>query len=224
MAEKPTKLSVARSFRRPSRISHFVSRKTAANAWHAFNFAEEIRRPFTLHVSLNFAHTGCPPEAMTPQFMKLLDGKFGLWWRRPARALKLGPQGAPVYAWIAENGGGHPGIHWVVHVPAHRRADFEARLPVWLKAVAGDITDGVTIHTEKIYSPQGLRLYLLKGCDPHYARFCKIHFKDQGIVHGKRSGVSRSLQRAARARAGYRINRPFRSRVASASIEQPATA
>lgn len=222
MADKPTKPGVERAFKRAGRITHFISRKTAANAWHAFNFAEEIGRPFTLHVTLNFGHTDCPPEAMTPQFMRLLDEKFGPWWRRPSRRLKLGNQGSPVYAWIAENGAGHHGIHWAVHVPAHRRADFEERLPAWLRAVAGDITEGVTIHTAKIYSPQGLRLYLLKGCDPHYAQFCKIDFQDQGIVHGKRSGVSRSLQRLARARAGYRINRPFRSRAANAPLEQAA--
>ncbi len=85
MAEIPTTSSVADQFKRATRSTRVISRKTASNAWHAFNFAEEIGRPFTLHVTLNFAHTDCPPEAMTPQFMKLLDEKFGPWWRRPSR-------------------------------------------------------------------------------------------------------------------------------------------
>ncbi len=218
MAEIPTRSSAPQPYTSASRSTHFINRKPAANFWHAFNFAEEIGRPFTLSVTLNFAHTDCPPEAMTPQFMSLLDKKFGPWWRRPSRLQKLAPQGAPAYAWVAENGSGQPGIHWAVHIPERRRADFEARLPGWVKAVAGDITEGVTIHIESIYSAPGLRSYLLKGCDPNYAKFCKLAFHDQGIVHGKRSGVSRSLQRTARTRAGYKINRPFRSRSARPAI------
>jgi hypothetical protein len=98
-------------------------------------------------------------------------------------------------------------------MPASRRADFAARLAQWLETIAGSVQPGA-IDIRDAYSPPGLRRYVLKGCDPAFAAFCKIDFEAQGVVHGKRSGVSRSLQRAARADAGYRINRSYQSRVA----------
>jgi hypothetical protein len=213
MAEIPT------TFRAPTpaRISHFINRRPAANFWHAFNFAAEIGQPLNVFVTLNFGHTNCSAETMTAQFMTLLDRKFGPWWRRPSRHLKIGPQGAPAYAWVAEAAGGYPGIHWVLHIPQTRRTDFIARLPKWLKNIAGDLHDECAFNVGTVYRAPGLRSYLLKGCDPNYADFCKFDCVPQGVVHGKRSGVSRSLQRTARSRAGYRINRPFSSR----SLRQP---
>jgi hypothetical protein len=207
MAEIPTRFSGQSA----QRISHWIGRKPASNLWHAFNFAAEISRPLTLFVTLNFSLTDCPPELATAKF-RLIVETFTRWWRRPSRRDRLGQPGAFAYVWVAENGGGQAGIHWVLHMPAGRRADFAARLAQWMATNAGSVQPGA-IDVRDAYSPPGLRRYLLKGCDPNYAAFCKIDFEAQGVVHGKRSGVSRSLQRAARDSAGYRINRTYRSRV-----------
>jgi hypothetical protein len=216
MAEIPTRFSTS-SAQRPS---HWVGRKPAANLWHAFNFAAEISRPLTLFVTLNFTCTACPPERATHQFRQIVE-TFTRWWRRPSRRSRIGTPGTFAYVWVAENGGGQAGIHWVLHMPDSRRADFEARLAQWLETHAGSVEPGA-IDIREVYSPPGLRRYVLKGCDPAYAAFCKIDFEAQGVVHGKRSGVSRSLQRAARAHAGYRINRTYRSRMLRPEVQAAA--
>lgn len=203
MVEIPTR------FRAPGarRRSHYINRKPASNFWHAFNHATNTGRSFNLHVTLNFAHTDCPADRMTEGFCRLLDEKFGPWWRRPSRHLRLGPQGSPVYAWVAENVSDQPNMHWAVFIPPERRVDFQMRLPKWLETITGGQIGVAAIKVEAIYNPPGLRRYMLKGCDDVFARLAKIAQKPQGLVIGKRSGVSRSLQRTARERASYRPGR-----------------
>lgn len=203
MVEIPTRVSGQSALRR----SHVINRKPASNLWHSFNHATGTGRDFTLHVTLNFAHTDCPPDEMSRRFRRLLDEKFGPWWRRPSRYLRLGPQGSPAYAWVAEHVNDQPNIHWVVHIPLNRRADFERRLPKWLAAITGGTVGDAAIKVDPIYNPRGLRFYILKGCDDVFARMAKIEQKPQGLIVGKRSGVSRSLQRTARHRANYRPGR-----------------
>lgn len=208
MVEIPTRFSSPSA----QRTSSWIGRKPAANIWHAFNFAAEIGRPLTLFVTLNFSLTDCPPEVATFKFRQIVE-TFTRWWRRPPRRSSIGSPGAFAYVWTAEAGGGQTGIHWVLHMPASRRADFADRLRQWLETYAGNVQPGA-IDIRDADRPTGLRRYMLKGADPAYAAFCDIDFEDQGVVHGKRSGVSRSLQRAAREKASYRINRQYRDRVA----------
>lgn len=196
-------------FRSPSaqRTSEVIRRGAAANLWHAFNFAADIGKPLDTLITLNFAHTDCPPELMTARFRALIDEKFGRWWREPPAPTGLGRQGASVYVWVAENSSEQHHIHWALHLPRKRRADFMARLPSWLAKFGIIVQSDRAIHFEEIDGPRGLRKYLLKGCDRAYAAFLKIDFRPQGLIVGKRSGVSRSLQRTARERANYRGGR-----------------
>jgi len=103
-----------------------------------------------------------------------------------------------------EHGGGHLAVHWALHLPTPRWADFAARLPDWFEAVSGGITNQNAIDLTAIYNPAGLRKYVLKGVEPAYAAFCKIDHQPQGEVAGKRSGFSRTLGPTARLRSSYR--------------------
>lgn len=46
---------------------------------------------------------------------------------------------------------------------------------------------------QQIDNAEGLKKYLAKGTEPHFARFCSIRPQDTGPVHGRKSGVSRNL-------------------------------
>lgn len=203
MVEIPTRFRAPAALRR----SHDINYKPASALWHAFNHATNTSRPFTLHVTLNFAHTNCLPDDMTAQFRQLVGNKFGPWWRRPSRRLRLKPQGSPAFSWVAENVNGQPNIHWAVFVPPEREADFKKRLPVWLAAVTGGEINPAAINIKRIYNAVGLRSYMLKGTGDVFARLAKIEQKPQGLVIGKRSGVSRSLHRTARGRENYKAGR-----------------
>jgi len=143
---------------------------------------------------------------MTAQFMFLVERYYARWWRRQPSRVRTRPAGPCVYVWVAENASGQHCIHWVVNLPADRRPDFVKRLPGWVAKIAGIVQPGA-IDIVSVHNAAGLRKYLLKGCEPAYAAFCKIDFEDQGDIVGKRCGVSRSLQRTERERQNYRSRR-----------------
>ena len=110
--------------------------------------------------------------------------------------------GPPAYVWMIEDKSGHTHVHWLVYVPARLRKAFEAKLFSWVASVAGTVhCPASAINTKNIYGPRGLGLYLLKGMEPRLARFFHVIPKPQGIVYGKRCGISESLGPAARRRA-----------------------
>jgi hypothetical protein len=195
----------------PRRRSRHINRKPGSNLWHAFNMAEDRGLPFTLHVTINFAHTACTLGDESGALCELITRCFAPWWRRPSRKHGSAAPGHYAYAWVMEAGGGHTAAHWALHMPDARLDDFLTRLPTWLEAVTGGEFNGQALHHESAYNPRGLRLYMLKGVDPTYAAFCKIEHKPQGEVTGKRSGFSRSLGPTARQRSGYRPRRLQRS-------------
>ncbi|SDR59313.1 hypothetical protein SAMN05519103_06389 [Rhizobiales bacterium GAS113] len=56
---------------------------------------------------------------------------------------------------------------------------------------------------------KGSGKYLLKGTNPVYAGWYGVNHVYQGIVHGKRSGFSRSLGPTVRKRLGIKPRRPY---------------
>jgi hypothetical protein len=118
---------------------------------------------------------------------------------------------------VLEHGGGQLAVHWVLHLPQDRWADFKRRLPSWFEVVSGGITNENAVDLRAAYNPAGLRKYILKGTDPAYAAFCAIDHKPQGEIVGRRSDFSRSLGPAARQRAEYRSRR--HGRVAPGSLK-----
>jgi len=176
---------------RGKRTTSWINRKPAANLLHAVNVAEILNRSLNFFVTLNFAHTECPPELVSERFEKLRDNYFGPWLRR------CGPSGRkeppPTFVWTLENSGGCLNAHWLVHLPAGRIEDFKERLPIWLAKVAGEAATDQAIHVRKAPTPRGAIKYMIKGIDPLYAPIYGIRESDQGQVIGNRSNFSRSL-------------------------------
>jgi len=180
----------------PSRVSHYINRKPASNLLHAINLAATLGRPLNQFVTLNFGHTSCPEALASRQFERLRDNHFGPWLRRGGQ----GPGGPPTFVWVIENGGGCLAIHWLVHIPPGRLADFKKRLPKWLTTVAGAVRCASAVHVRHAPTPAGAGKYMVKGIDPAYAAFYRIRSVPQGAVTGKRSGFSRCLGPTVRRR------------------------
>lgn len=173
------------------RTSHHINRKPASNVLHAVRMAEALGRPLNQFVTINFGKTACTPEEAGERFEKLRDNRFGPWLRRPRKGqpLNVAP---PTYAWSFEAAGGVLAVHWLVHIPVGRVGEFREKLPQWLDAVAS-ITCPSAIDVRYAPKPMGAAKYALKGIDPIYAPVYDIQAEAQGIVHGKRSGVSACL-------------------------------
>lgn len=199
MVEIPTTFCAPSAFTETTSIK----RKPAANLWHAVNHAKRIGRPLNLHVTLTLSETACPERLGSRRFRKLLEHCFAR-WLRGLPSSKRGHAEPPYYVWVAECPNAHLHVHWLVHVRLSLWSEFRTLLPTWVERSVGEIFSQSALHIQVAPNPQGLRKYLLKGADPAYAIFCGIRHQPQGTVCGKRSGVSRSLQRTARKRAGYK--------------------
>ncbi len=144
---------------------------------HAVRVAEHIGLPLNRMVTLNFKDTTCPEHLVSRRFPQLRDNYFGKWLARKGG----GYNRPPAYIWSIENANGCINVHWLLHAPPGRLRDFQARLPGWFRAVAGEVTSNKSIHERTAPTPQGAAKYMSKG-----------------IVHGKRAGTSKALGPSAR--------------------------
>ena len=196
------------------RRSSFIRRQQITNIKPAIRLAEKNGTPLNRFVTLNFTHTACDAGAVSLAFSDLRE-RFMRWFRRNQRDTQHGA----AFIWVAENANDHAAIHWLVHIPDARLADFRARLPIWLaKVTGGIICDDSAINVKPAHTPLGAGKYMMKGIDPAYAAFYRIRPVPQGIVHGKRCGFSQSLGPSAcrQARTYHSQMRQDRNRQAQA--------
>jgi hypothetical protein len=172
--------------------------RPASNIHHAIRLAEAIGSPLNQFVTLNFSKTTCPPEMVSEQFALLRSNRFAKWVTRPQKG--GGTPCEPTFVWVIESAGGCTAVHWLVHVPPARTADFARRLPKWLADVAGEVTCESAVHIRAAYQPKGAGRYMLKGIDPNVASFFGIRDEAQGFVVGKRCGTSINVGATAKKR------------------------
>jgi hypothetical protein len=183
----------------PLRESRHIDRRQATNFFAAIRFAERQGRLLNILVTFNLDHTTCPPEHVSAAFKKLRKDRFARWLGY--RAGKRPQYGSATYVWVIENSGGDTHVHWAVHIPKPLRAQFKAKLRPWLTDVAGVIEcEQSAIHTEPIGGARGLGKYMMKGIDRRCARMNYVRPSPQGVVCGKRCGISESLGPTARKR------------------------
>jgi hypothetical protein len=192
------------SVRRGFRCTQHIGWRQARNFLEAIRYADrrlaELGRPLDTFATINFGHIACFPEVVSAIFEKLRDNHFVRW-------LRYGTSDLSYYVWVIENSGGNTHVHWVLHLPKSLRAAFEIKLAEWLARVAGPITCRQSaIKIQAVTNLRGLGLYLLKGMDPRYAARCGVKDVPQGLVYGKRCGVSKSLGPASRARLSLRAS------------------
>ena len=180
--------------------------KSASNIRVAMNVAEEMGLPLTHFITINFGLTECPPEQAVAAFGKIRTNHFGKWVLRPAANSNRGSV-PPAHIWVFENPDEIMYVHWAVHVPPGGESDFESRLPKWVeRATGGTVADGA-LDMRPVHDVGRLALYFLKGADEAYTTYSNIRYEPQGVIEGRRFGVSRSLNRTARKKAGIRGRR-----------------
>ncbi len=82
----------------------------------------------------------------------------------------------------------------MVHIAPEQALHFAGSLRKWLiKLNDGRTIPDEAIKIQKIDNAEGLKKYLAKGTEPHFACFCQIRPQKTGAVHGRKSGVSRNL-------------------------------
>jgi hypothetical protein len=183
-----------------TRTSNFIDQRQIKNLLKGINHSIKIGRPPNLFVTINFVHTGCSPQAASKCFEKMRVSHFRPWLAYQTKRGRLN-FGRPTYAWVIENGGGHTGAHWLVHVPERLQADFKKKLPKWLETCAGPVNSPQALDIQKAPTPEKAGLYMAKGINPRYAKLWRIRFpRPQGLVYGKRCGISANLGPAARER------------------------
>ncbi len=173
------------------RTTVHINRKQASNFLLAIKLAEKIGLPLNLWVTISFAHIECSADEISDRFSVLRGQRFSPWINRPPTNSGLA-RSKPAFLWVIENAG-CMNVHWLVHVPVERRCEFELKLAHWIETMFGPMGHETAIDVQQVYNPYGCRKYMLKGLDPHIARFYGIDPEDQGRVTGKRCGVSVSL-------------------------------
>jgi hypothetical protein len=183
------------------RVSAFVNRRVTQSIFRAFDFGDSIDTPLNLYVFINLRER---PEAAAATVFRRVRYKYCDWLnyrRRQGHALP-----PPAYVFTFENTGSLPHVNWVLHVPNGFRAEFERKLPGWVRRVQGacgsfDVRCKPVTHT-----PKSLAKYIVKGTDPAFVDHfypSAVH-APQGIVYGKRAGVSPALGKTARELVGFR--------------------
>ncbi|MGA0607899.1 hypothetical protein ACO2Q0_18060 [Phenylobacterium sp. VNQ135] len=179
----------------------FIGRRAAENVLHAIRYAGEVGRPINAHVTINFATLGIGDDAAGAVFRDL-QARLSRWWRyERAKGRDLGPLlGVHSHA----NPAGSRHVHWMTHLPASIRGEFEAKTARMLRKITGvdDLKDA--LHVGDVETPGSLAKYILKGIDPAYAGYLHIKPANEGIVSGRRTGASRAISRAARKAAGWK--------------------
>lgn len=187
------------------RQSRHIDRRQVSNFFGAVQAAETLGRPLNTFVTLNFDHTTCEPMYVSGAFEKLRDNHFTRWLRYQSRRSRRSNYGPPTYAWVIEHKGGDTHVHWMAHIPASLKKAFETKLPQWLAAVAGVVRcESSAIKVKPIDRLLGLGRYFMKGIDPRHAPAYHVRSVPQGVVYGKRCGISKCLGPTARARPDLR--------------------
>lgn len=143
-------------------------------------------------------------------FAALRNERFCRWLR--TRSKQLGITVSPYYVYAREKN--H--VHWLVNVPEILVGEFMELLPRWITSLEHKGTGqrkraenhvpapSGAVQVERVRNSVAARKYILKGIRKEDAFRLGIKTVTcEGIVYGRRTGVSRTLGRAARKRAGY---------------------
>jgi hypothetical protein len=184
---------VHRGFRR----THQIGWRQARNLLGAIHYADiklvELGRPLNTFVTINFGHIACLPER---------QHKFRKATRQSLRKVAAVRNIGIVLLRLGHRELRRPYAHSLGPSPPKIVASaIRSKLREWLARVAGTIACRESaINIKPVTNLRGLGLYLLKGMDPRYAPRCGVKHIPQGLVYGKRCGISKTLGPASRTR------------------------
>lgn len=204
-----------------------IGYKSAQSIYYASReVATWIGQPLNTLITLKFDLTTVQAEHAVPIFGKIRMNRFNKWISRPQKGAGAPSKATYIYAFenvkdgkplyeINENLPHNVHVHWYAHIPPNRHFDFENRLVGWLDSVTGEKSAANAVRVQKIPEDRGVSRYLLKGTHPHVAeRFgAKNVHAPQGLIIGKRSGVSMNIGPKARKKMDFDKGIDRRSRL-----------
>jgi hypothetical protein len=191
-----------------------IGRRAAENFLHAIRFTHEVGRPINTHITINF-HVLDIDNFRAGDIFTELKARIARWWAYQRKKNSSLRTLVGVHSHSNPNGSRH--VHWLTHIPDHLRADFELTVDARLRKILGIASLPPTaLHIGPVGAPGMLAKYVLRGIDPAYADYLHIRHEDEGLVMGRRTGVSRAISLAARKKADWtRRQSPRRWRAAT---------
>lgn len=161
-----------------------------AELFNADAFARWRAAPLNVFITIAFVHTAAGDAEANKTFARLRDcvGKSFARW---------GGEYSGLYVFEAK-GGLH--VHWAAHCPPSILPQFDQLLHRQLRPRSAA---AILIRQRWRGERDRLMRYLVKGTDWVTARRVKAWAMRQGIVDFKRCGISQSIGKAARRRAGF---------------------
>jgi hypothetical protein len=174
------------------KVSEYIRPRSSRNVHHAISFAKTRKLPLNRFVSINFSLTDCPAEQTDIAFRRFRDF-FTKWTSRPHKKASANAA-PPTFVYCIENQNEVLNVHWLVHVPTPRHAEFAAKLNIWLNKATGGVYDELrAIHIQSVPSARAAGKYMLKGLHPSMAENWDIRADYCGRVTGRRVGHSQNL-------------------------------
>lgn len=179
----------------------FIGRRAAENAMQAVRYTRDQGRPINTFVTISLITLGYDAGAADSLALRLLE-RMARWWRyqRVDKRRDIGPF-TIIYAHANPVGRRH--VHWMMHIPDHLKADFEAALLKRLLKMTKLDDVGSALQIKPAGGPGQLAKYILRGIDPAYGAYLHIVPEDEGTVTCRRTGTSRCIGKTARKAANW---------------------
>lgn len=198
--------------------SKSLSKRATQQIFNAFDFAKAKGTELNFFVVINLKDT-VDQSAYTR--VKKLFHKHNDWLAYKRRNGYTNCK--PTYVYTQENPRDNIHLNWCLHIPSKFSDEFVAKLPSWVTKVQGapdlETISCQVIDPARYKSPAN---YIVKGVDPEFTDyfFLRDLFEKkgpQGVVYGRRGGVSHSLGPRAIKEAdfdpkSFRRDRKYRSR------------
>ena len=182
--------------------SRYISRRQMPAFMAASGLARDIGLPLNTFTTINYGHIDCDGDETSRLFRHLLRRRFAPWLEyKRKRGLANFP---PTYLWVVENSPTElynmPHVHWMVHVPHALKEEFDEKLTVWIKSTAGALEETERVVETKPVTRLGLHKYIAKDASEAMRKHYNITYTPtNGIVVGKRVGISQNLNTAEQA-------------------------
>jgi hypothetical protein len=201
-------------------VSDYIKRRVTQSIFRATDYAIEAGTPMNQYVVINFRETS---KASAVTIFADIRHRYRDWlyYIRKTRPDIVGAE--PIYVYTLENPSDNPHANWTLHVPPQLQKEFERKLPRWIEKAQGACgTADCHIEPVNLSYAKVLAKYIVKGTEPEFTAhfFLEKYDREQGIIYGKRAGVSQAIGRAVRAEAGFR---PRRSRYPSWTAHQSSS-
>lgn len=185
-----------------------IKRRVTQLIFRSTDYAIETGTPMNQYVVINLRETSKTSAAMVFADIRHRYRDW-LYYIRKTRPEIL--VASPIYTYTLENPSDNPHVNWTLHIPPELQEEFERKLPRWIEKAQGTCgTADCCIQPINLSYAKTLAKYIVKGTEPDFTEHFHLgkYDREQGIIYGKRAGVSQAIGRAVQKNAGFRPRRP----------------